>query len=67
MIYDNILDNKTYLDYKGNTINPNSSYNFFRGTEKYDPPYGWLGIGLNVMNIRIKIGYIINQIQVNGL
>ena len=47
-IYDNILNDKKYLDYKGNTINPNSSYNLKRGTELYDPPYGWLGIGLKV-------------------
>ena len=52
IIYDNILNNdkKDYFDYNGNTINPNSSYNAFRGTEKYDPPYGWFGIGLNVIN-----------------
>ena len=23
----------------------------FRGTEKYNPPYGWIGIGLKVLNI----------------
>ena len=39
-----------YFDYNGNTINPNSSYNIVRGSEKYDPPYGWFGIGLNVKN-----------------
>ena len=54
MVYDNILDNKTKLDYKGNTINPNSSYNIYRGTELYDPPYGWLGIGLNVNEYKDK-------------
>ena len=37
---------KIYLDYRGNTICPNSSNNLFRGTEKYYPPYGWIGIGL---------------------
>ena len=50
-IYDSILKyNKKYLDYKGNTINPNSSYNYVRGTEKYVPPYGWFGIGLKVID-----------------
>ena len=52
-IYDNILNidlKNKYFDFKGNTINPNSSYNIERGTEKYDPPYGWFGIGLNVIN-----------------
>ena len=40
---------KECFDYRGNTINPNSSNNIIRGTEKYDPPYGWIGIGLNVI------------------
>jgi hypothetical protein len=40
---------KYNLDYRGNTVNPNSSNNLIRGTEKYDPPYGWIGIGLNVL------------------
>ena len=51
-IYENILnikDFKDYLDYLGNTICPNSSYNLMRGKEKYYPPYGWFGIGLNVL------------------
>ena len=43
-----IVDGKEYFDCNGNTISPNSSFNFFRGTEKYDPPYGWFGIGLKV-------------------
>ena len=53
IIYDNILNNELkneYLDCNGNTINPNSSYNIVRGSEIYDPPYGWLCIGLNVKN-----------------
>ena len=41
---------KKFFDYRGNTLNPNSSNNLIRGTEKYDPPYGWIGIGLNVLN-----------------
>jgi hypothetical protein len=40
---------KDYFDYRGNTLNPNSKNNLIRGTEKYDPPYGWIGIGLNVL------------------
>jgi len=45
-----ILNNKNYLDFRGNTICPNSSNNLFRGTEKYYPPYGWIGIGLKVLD-----------------
>jgi hypothetical protein len=40
-----------YLDYKYNFISPNLSLTNKRGSEKYEPPYGWLGIGLNVINI----------------
>jgi hypothetical protein len=40
---------KDYFDYRGNTLTPNSKNNLIRGTEKYDPPYGWIGIGLNVL------------------
>ena len=52
IIFDNILKNKKYkeyLDYRGNTVCPNSSFNLMRGTEEYNPPYGWFGIGLKVM------------------
>ena len=53
LLTDNLLCNeckikKEYFDYKGNFINPNLSSNFIRGTEIYDPPYGWIGIGLKV-------------------
>jgi len=41
---------KEYLDYRGNFINPNSRNNIFRGKEIYDPPYGWMGLGLNVLD-----------------
>ena len=41
---------KEYLDYRGNFINPNSRNNIYRGKEIYDPPYGWMGLGLNVLN-----------------
>ena len=54
LLIDELLKNEcnisnNYLDSKGNTINPNSSNNLIRGTERYDPPYGWIGIGLNVI------------------
>ena len=39
---------KIYFDYKGNCLNPNLSNNIKRGTEIYDPPYGWKAIGLNI-------------------
>ena len=40
---------KEYLDSRGNTLYPNSSFNIIRGTELYDPPYGYIGIGLKVI------------------
>ena len=40
-----------FLDYKYNFIIPNLSLNNKRGSEKYNPPYGWIGIGLNVNKI----------------
>ena len=36
------------FDFKYNFITPNLSLNRKRGTEIYNPPYGWFGIGLNV-------------------
>ena len=53
LLTDNLLLNeckipKNYFDSKGNCLNPNLSCNLIRGTEIYDPPYGWIGIGLNV-------------------
>ena len=41
---------KESFNFKYNFIIPNCSLNNRRGTEKYYPPYGWLGIGLNVNN-----------------
>ena len=41
---------KEYSDYRGNFLNPNSRNNIFRGKEIYDPPYGWIGLGLNVLD-----------------
>ena len=43
-----LLIDKKYLDYRGNTIYPNSSNNLYRGTEKCNPPYGWIGIGSEI-------------------
>ena len=38
------------FDYKGNSKKFNSSQNPKRGAENYDPPYGYTGIGINVLN-----------------
>ena len=48
-LFSNILDPGNDLDFKGNFILPNKSLNLYRGSEKYDPPYGWTGIGLKVL------------------
>ena len=42
------IDQK-YFDNRGNFLVPNSRNNIFRGKELYDPPYGWIGIGLKVI------------------
>ena len=40
------------FDFNYNFINiPNLALKFKRGGEKYYPPYGWIGIGLNIKNI----------------
>ena len=39
-----------FLDYRYNFIIPNLSLNFKKGTEIYNPPYGWFGIGLKVLD-----------------
>ena len=41
--------NKYCFDNRGNFLNPNTRKNIFRGKEIYDPPYGWMGLGLNVL------------------
>lgn len=41
---------KEKLDFNYNFISPNISLNNRRGKEIYLPPYGWYGIGLNVLN-----------------
>ena len=30
-------------------MNPNARKNIYRGKEIYEPPYGWMGLGLNVL------------------
>ena len=37
------------LDQRGDFVIPNLSDNIKRGTQIYYPPYGWMGIGLNVL------------------
>ena len=39
---------KSFLDYRGNKIS-NWSINEKRGNKPYNPPIGWIGIGLNVL------------------
>jgi hypothetical protein len=50
LLIEELKINKDYLDYRGNFLNPNSTKNIFRGKEIYDPPYGWMGLGLNVLS-----------------
>ena len=52
---------KNYFDYKGNTLNPNSNNNLMRGKEIYYPPYGWIGIGLNVLGKYENDDWLINN------
>ena len=52
---------KNNFDYKGNTLNPNSSNNIMRGKEIYYPPYGWIGIGLNVLEKYENDNWLINN------
>ena len=42
------IDINHYLDPSGNKFDFNTSCNIKRGTEEYNPPYGWIGIGLKV-------------------
>ena len=39
---------KNYINNKYNFITPNLSLNTRRGTEIYNPPYGWFGVGLDM-------------------
>ena len=39
---------KKEFDSRGDLIIPNTSNVLKRGTEDYNPPYGWIGIGLNI-------------------
>ena len=47
-LFCNLCDLKNFIDYRGNFVIPNKNLTTNRGTEKYDPPYGWIGIGLKV-------------------
>ena len=49
------------FDYKGNSKDFNSSQNVKRGSEKYDPPYGYTGIGINVLNRYESNEWLINK------
>ena len=42
---------KNLLDSKGNNFNGNWGFNEDRGNVPYDPPIGWIGVGLKVMNL----------------
>ena len=39
---------RKYINYKYNFITPNLSLNIIRGTEIYNPPFGWFGVGLDI-------------------
>ena len=41
--------NEDSFDNRGNFLNPNSRKIIFRGNEIYEAPYGWMGLGLNVL------------------
>ena len=47
-VFNGIKLNKNFLDYRGNKIS-NWSINEKRGNKPYNPPIGWIGIGLNVL------------------
>ena len=43
------INRNMLLDSRGNSIYFNLSNNFKRGTERYYPPYNWIGIGIKVL------------------
>ena len=49
-----------YFDYRGNFLTPNNSCNLKIGKLKYDPPYGWIGIGLKVFGEYYNDDWLIN-------
>ena len=53
VLYNDLLCNEfnlgEFLDYRGNFIIPDRSCNIKIETEEYNPPYGWVGIGLKVI------------------
>lgn len=48
-LFCNEFNLREFLDYRGNFIIPDRSCNINAETEGYNPPYGWMGIGLNVI------------------
>ena len=53
--------NKTDFDSRGDFLIPNLNNITKRGKENYYPPYGWIGVGLNVLN-----KYKENEDDING-
>ena len=49
LLIENYAINKDCFDNRGNFLNPNARKNIYRGKEIYEPPYGWMGLGLNVL------------------
>ena len=49
LLIENYTINKDCFDNRGNFLNPNARKNIYRGKEIYEPPYGWMGLGLNVL------------------
>ena len=47
-LFCNEFNLREFLDYTGNFIIPDRSCNINNDTEEYNPPYGWMGIGLKV-------------------
>ena len=47
ILFCNEFNLREFLDYTGNFIIPDRS-NINNETEEYNPPYGWMGIGLKV-------------------
>ena len=57
---------RSYLSNLGNFIIPNKNLNNIRGKEKYNPPYGWIGIGLDIIYDNIKNHYYDNWLDSNN-
>jgi hypothetical protein len=48
-LFCNEFNLREFLDYTGNFIIPDRCSNINNETEEYNPPYGWIGIGLKVI------------------